>query len=117
MTILTNILPYGMASGLRKWGRFATSSPYFTVGVKTSISADGRRSPVGADERNLKVYGSVHLVRRNPDTFGRDLEDVISRKLTLEESIKDGPFSILTKQRLKMMQREWFEQIDRLQLL
>ena len=42
---------------------------------------------------------------------------MISRKLTLEEAIKDGPFSILTKQRLKMMQREWFEQLDRLQLL
>jgi len=68
-------------------------------------------------ERDLKVYGSVHLVRRNPDTFGRDFEDVISRKLTLEEAIKDGPFSILTKQRLQMMRREWFEQLDSLQLL
>ena len=64
-----------------------------------------------------KVFGSVHLVRRNQDTFGRDLEDVISRKLTLDEAIKDGPFSIMTKQRLKMMQREWFEQLDSLCLI
>ena len=83
------------------------------------IERDGKRfEEMGAfRERDAKVYGSVHLVRRNPDTFGRDLEDVISRKLTLEEAIKDGPFSILTKQRLKMMQREWFEQLDRLQLV
>jgi len=83
------------------------------------IERDGKRfEEMGAfRENDLKVYGSVHLVKRNPDTFGRDLEDVISRKLTLEEAIKDGPFSILTKQRLKMMQREWFEQLDRLQLL
>jgi hypothetical protein len=83
------------------------------------IERDGKRfEEMGAyKERDMKVCGSVHLVKRNPDTFGRDLEDVISRKLTLEEAIKDGPFSILTKQRLKMMQREWFEQLDSLELL
>jgi hypothetical protein len=64
-----------------------------------------------------KVFGSVHLTRRNQDTFGRDLEEVISRKLTLEEAIKDGPFSIMSKQRLKVMQRDWFEQLDRLDLI
>jgi hypothetical protein len=83
------------------------------------IERDGKRfDEMGAyKERDAKVYGSVHLVKHNPDTFGRDLEDVISRKLTVEEAIKDGPFSILTKQRLRMMQREWFEQLDGLALL
>ena len=64
-----------------------------------------------------KVFGSVHLTRRNQDTFGRDLEEVISRKLTVDEAIKDGLFSIMTKQRLKVMQRDWFEQLDRLNLI
>jgi hypothetical protein len=68
-------------------------------------------------ESESKVFGSVHLTKRNQDTFGRDLEEVISRKLTLDEAIKDGPFSIMTKQRLKVMQRDWFEQIDGLTLL
>lgn len=83
------------------------------------IERDGKRfEEMGAfRERDPKVYGSVHLPKRNQDTFGRDLEDVISRKLTLEEAIKDGPFSIMTKQRLKVMQRDWFEQLDRLELL
>lgn len=83
------------------------------------IERDGKRFEEMAAfrETDPKVYGSVHLPRRNQDTFGRDLEDVISRKLTLEEAIKDGPFSIMTKQRLKVMQRDWFEQLDRLQLL
>jgi hypothetical protein len=53
----------------------------------------------------------------NQDTFGRDLEDVISRKLTLAEAIKDGPFSIMTKQRLRMIERDWYEQLDGLQLI
>jgi hypothetical protein len=59
-----------------------------------------------------KVHGSVALPRRNPDTFGRDIDAVISRKLTFEEAIQDAAFSIMTRQRLKMVQREMFEQLD-----
>jgi hypothetical protein len=83
------------------------------------IERDGKRFEEMAAfrETDPKVHGSMHLSKRNQDTFGRDLEDVISRKLTLEEAIKDGPFSIMTKQRLKVMQRDWFEQLDRLELL
>jgi len=68
-------------------------------------------------ESEGKIFGSVHLAKRNQDTFGRDLEEVISQKFTLEEAIKHGPFSIMTKQRLKVMQRDWFEQLDRLDLI
>lgn len=68
-------------------------------------------------ENQGKICGSVLLQRRNPDTFGRDLETVISRKLTIDEAIKDGPFSIMTKQRLKVMQRDWFEQLDAVGLI
>lgn len=61
-----------------------------------------------------KVLGSVHIPKRNPDTFGRDVEDVISRKLTFEEAITSGAFSIMTKQRLKVVQRDLFEQLSAL---
>jgi hypothetical protein len=83
------------------------------------IERDGKRfEEMGAyRESESKVFGSVHLAKRNQDTFGRDLEDVISRKLTLDEAIKGGPFSIMTKQRLKVMQRDWFEQLDDLHLI
>jgi hypothetical protein len=83
------------------------------------IERDGKRfEEMGAyRESEAKVFGSVHLSKRNQDTFGRDLEEVISRKLTLEEAIKDGPFAIMSKQRMKVMQRDWFEQLDRLDLI
>jgi hypothetical protein len=82
------------------------------------IERDGKRfeemAAYAASED--KVFGSVHLIKRNQDTFGRDLEEVISRKLTLEEAIRDGSFSIMTKQRLKVVQRHWFEQLDTLSI-
>jgi hypothetical protein len=40
------------------------------------------------------------------------VEIVIARKLTFEEAIRDGSFSIMTKQRLKVVQHDLFEQLD-----
>jgi CobQ/CobB/MinD/ParA nucleotide binding domain len=59
-----------------------------------------------------KVHGCVAIRKRNQDTFGRDVEEVICRKITFEEAIRDGAFSIMTKQRLQVVQRELFEQLD-----
>lgn len=58
-----------------------------------------------------KVFGSVHITQRNHDTFGRDIEEVIAKKLTFDEAIKEGEFSLMTKQRLKVVQRDLFEQL------
>ena len=65
-------------------------------------------------ESSEKVFGWVHLVKRNQDTFGRDFEEVIARKLTLREAIAESGLSLMSKQRLKVIQRDLFEQIDRL---
>lgn len=61
-----------------------------------------------------KVYGSVQITKRNQDTFGRDVHDVITSKLTFEEAIREGGFSLMAKQRLKVVQRDLFEQIEKL---
>lgn len=83
------------------------------------IERDGKKfdQMSAFQESQSRVYGSVHLPRRNPDTFERDMEDVISRKLTIDEAIRDGAFSLVAKQRMKIMQRDWFEQLDRLALI
>jgi hypothetical protein len=64
-----------------------------------------------------KLHGSVAIVRRTVDTFGRDMEEMISRKLTFEEAVKSTDFTIMTKQRLLVVQRDLFEQLDRICLL
>lgn len=61
-----------------------------------------------------KVFGSVQITKRNNDTFGRDIHDVITSKLTFDEAIRDGAFSLMAKQRMRVVQRDLFEQIDRL---
>jgi hypothetical protein len=63
-----------------------------------------------------KVAGSISVMRRNPDTFGRDLEEMVSRKLTFEEALAMPEFSLMSRQRLRVVQRDLFEQLDALSL-
>jgi hypothetical protein len=59
-----------------------------------------------------KVHGSVAIVRRTADTFGRDVEEMIRRKMTFEEALNGSGFTIMAKQRLRVVQRDLFEQLD-----
>jgi hypothetical protein len=68
-------------------------------------------------EHQDKVAGSVHIPRLSADTFGRDLEDMIARKLTFGEIAWAAGFTLMSKQRLRMIERELFEQLDTLNLL
>ena len=78
------------------------------------VEHDGKRfvEMKAYTDHEAKVCGAVGIPRRNYETFGRDVEVVIARKLTFEEAIRDGSFSIMTKQRLKVVQRDLFEQLD-----
>ncbi len=69
------------------------------------------------EDNEEKVCGTVAITKRNHDTFGRDVEDMISQKLTFDEAIRDGHFTIMTKQRLRVVQRDLFEQLDRMPLI
>ena len=63
-----------------------------------------------------KVLGSVAIVKRNQDTFGRDIEEMIAAKITFDEAIRSDEFSIMAKQRLKIVKENLFAQLDALNL-
>ena len=80
------------------------------------VEADGKKfSEMAAYRDNAdKVCGAVIFTKRNQDTFGRDVEDMISAKLTFQEAITTARMSIMAKQRLKVVERDLFEQLDQL---
>jgi len=80
------------------------------------VEADGKKfSEMAAYRENAeKVCGAVIFSKRNQDTFGRDIEDMIAAKLTFREAINEGKLPIMAKQRLKIVQRDLFDQLDRL---
>jgi hypothetical protein len=69
------------------------------------------------NDNQQKILGSIAIPKRNQDTFGRDMEEMIARKHTFDEAIQSGDFSIMTRQRLKVVQRDLYEQLDALSLV
>jgi hypothetical protein len=94
----------------------STEEPNIVVWINEyfgRVERDGKGfSDMAAFTENAdKVFGSVHITERNHDTFGRDVEEMISNKLTFDEAIREGQFSLMVKQRLKVVQRDLFEQL------
>lgn len=69
-----------------------------------------------AEEYASKLVGSVLIRERNPHTFGDDIRLMMERRLTFEEAIQDEAFFLVSKQRLTIVRRELFEQLDRLEM-
>ena len=63
-------------------------------------------------ENSSNVCGIVRILKRNPDTFGRDIEEMCSRKMTFREVIGSSDFSLMVKQRIKTVQKDIFAQLD-----
>ncbi|MDQ1470511.1 MAG: hypothetical protein QOJ99_1991, partial [Bryobacterales bacterium] len=82
------------------------------------VERDGKRfSQMAAfSEHQDKVAGTVLIPKRSPDTFGRDIEEMIARKLTFAEAYQSNGLSLMSKQRLRMVQRNLFEQLETLEL-
>lgn len=62
------------------------------------------------------IYGIIQINKRNQDTFGKDIELMISQKKTFEEAIKGEGFSLMARQRIKTVQKDIFGQIDKIGL-
>jgi hypothetical protein len=66
------------------------------------------------EEYASKLVGTVVIRERNPHTYGDDVRQMLERRLTFDEAIQSAHFSLVSKQRLAIVRRELFEQLDRL---
>lgn len=62
-------------------------------------------------ENRDKVHGIIKIAKRNHDTFGKDIEQLVSGKLTFQEGLNDPAFSIMARQRLKTVRDDVFSQL------
>lgn len=69
-----------------------------------------------AVEQAHKILGTVVIRERNPNTYGDDMRQMLTKRLTFEEAIRLGEFSLVSKQRLAIVRRELFEQLDRIEM-
>jgi hypothetical protein len=69
-----------------------------------------------AQEQAHKLLGTVVIRERNPHTYGDDMRQMLAKRLTFDEAIRLGEFSLVSKQRLTIIRRELFEQLDRIEM-
>jgi hypothetical protein len=63
-------------------------------------------------DNSSRVRGRVVLAQRNADTFGADVKKMNTARLTLEEVKSSDKFNVMEKQRIKVVFRDLFEQLD-----
>src|SRR5580692_8513213 len=68
-----------------------------------------------AKEQADKLLGTVVIRDRNPNTYGDDMRQMLLKRLTFEEAIRLPEFSLVSKQRLTIIRRELFEQLDQIE--
>jgi hypothetical protein len=62
-------------------------------------------------ENRDRIHALVRLERLNPDTFGRNLADMLKRQLTFAEADQSAEFRIVARQRLRQVWRPIKEQL------
>lgn len=62
-----------------------------------------------------RVIGRIRLAQRNSDTFGADIKKMNTGRLTLDEVIQSEKFNIMEKQRIKVVYRDIFDQLDKVE--
>lgn len=58
----------------------------------------------------------VRIPQRKQSLFGKDIEEMLSRRQTFDEAINSGAVPIMTRQRLKIFWNEMCAELDRAQL-
>jgi hypothetical protein len=82
------------------------------------VEKDGLRFASSAmfTAHHERVHGIVHLERRDPDTYGRDILQMTTERLTFEEALASPNYRLMQKQRLTNMRRDVNDQLRALSL-
>jgi hypothetical protein len=62
-----------------------------------------------------KLKGIVTLHQRNGDTFGADIKKMNTARMTMDEVMQSERFNIMEKQRIKVVYKDIFEQLDKIE--
>jgi hypothetical protein len=65
-------------------------------------------------ENKKRIVGLVRIPRRNPDTFGKDMEMLVSSKTTFQDALEGTAFDVLPKHRLATMRDALYNQLEQI---
>lgn len=59
-----------------------------------------------------RVSSIIQIPALKEETYGRDFSDMLQERLTFDQALADESLTIMTRQRLKIVRRGLFEQLD-----
>jgi len=114
----------GMQDTLAGFKRVAETAPDKSVIVWLNeyfgeVERDGKRFEdlQLAQQFASKLAGAILIRERNRNTFGDDIRLMLQRCMTFDGAIQSQDFGLVAKQRLTLVRRDLFEQLDALALL
>jgi len=80
------------------------------------IESDGKKfeDMVVYSRHEGKFAGAVLIPQHNPQTWGEDVREMLERRMTFREAIESPHFNLVAKQRLQILRREIYEQLDQI---
>ncbi len=69
-----------------------------------------------AIENADKLIGVVVIEERNKQTFGEDVQQMLTERILFEEARRSSNYSLIAKQRLSIVRRDLYRQLDGLPL-
>jgi anion-transporting ArsA/GET3 family ATPase len=64
-------------------------------------------------DNKSRISALLTIPQLKEETFGRDLSEMLQQKITFQEAIDSPDKNIMTKQRLKIVRGELFDQLDK----
>ena len=121
--VVVHVLITGGQSMIDTLNGFKRLATQFPPEVEIIIWKNEYFGPVRLNDKDLEeteaykqnrdsVKAIVTLPKKSADTFGKDVENMLRKRLTFNEAIDSEEFSIMAKQRLKMIQRSIFDQLS-----
>lgn len=59
-----------------------------------------------------RISSIIHVPNLDPDTFGKDLSQMLQDRVTFEQALTDTNLTIMNRQRLKLIRTQLFEQLE-----
>ena len=101
---------------------FVTPTSQLPVGVQVVVWLNEHFGPIESEgkffeemraylDNKHRVTGIVRLPKRTDNTYGKDIATMLKRRLTFDEALKSDTFQLMSKQRIKIVQRSIYEQL------
>jgi hypothetical protein len=63
-------------------------------------------------DNKARISSIVHVPNLDPDTFGKDLSNMLQDRVTFDQAIANPDLSIMNRQRLKLIRSQLFNQLE-----